>query len=239
MSYTKDLVSVIIPTYNRYDHLIHAIKSCLNQTYPHVEVIVVDDASTDPRYTDGSLEKFPRTIIARLSVNQRTKYNTFAAQGMTRQEGIYLAKGEWIAFLDDDDWFHPKKLEIQLHSLRSQSLQFCSTNMIRVHHLDPPTPATRRYREDGAYFCPGTLPLHFSKELIEGRNYVNNSSVLLHHSLIDKTGLFEPIPFEDWEYWKRVMNNMNSPILYLEEPLVYYTISTAYGHKKDYIYVTK
>ena len=105
------LVSVIIPTYNRYDHLVHAIKSCLNQTYPNIEVIVINDASTDPRYLDGSLDRFPRTTIIHLPINQRIKYGTPAAQGMTRQEGLLVARGEWIAFLDDDDWFHPEKVE--------------------------------------------------------------------------------------------------------------------------------
>lgn len=239
MNFVKDLVSVILPSYNRYDHLVHAIKSCLCQTYPHVEIIVIDDASTDPRYIDGSLEKFPRTTIVRLPVNQRKKYNTLAAQGMTRQEGIELARGEWIAFLDDDDWFHSTKLEKQLAALKSHSLHFCSTNMFRVHHLTPPTPTQIHYREDGPYFYPGSLPLHFSKELIQGRNYINNSSVLLHRSVIDKTGSFEPIPYEDWEYWKRAMKVTNELVLYLEEPLVYYTISTEYERQKDYIYVTE
>ncbi|NBP59315.1 glycosyltransferase, partial [bacterium] len=58
-SYVKNLVSIIIPSYNRYELLTHCIKSCLSQSYSFIEVIVVDDCSTDPRYRDGSLEKFP------------------------------------------------------------------------------------------------------------------------------------------------------------------------------------
>ena len=248
--YVPDLVSVIIPTFNRYEHLHHAIRSCLDQTYPHVEVIVINDASTDTRYTDGSLDHFPRTTVLHLPINQRQKYGTLAAQGMTRQEGLLIARGEWIAFLDDDDWFYPEKIERQLGALKAthgeqetqeaqqaqeaqakQKKWFCSTNMMRIHHTAPPTPTTLSVQPIGPYFADA-LPPVLSPELIQQTNYVNNSSVLLHRSLIQKTGAFRAVPYEDWDYWKRT----GEPVLYLEEPLVYYTVSTAYERPKNYFY---
>lgn len=240
--YVPGLVSVIIPTYNRYEHLLHAIRSCLNQTYSLIEVIVIDDASTDPRYWDGTLHQFPQTTVIRLPVNQRQKYGTPAAQGMTRQEGLLIAQGEWIAFLDDDDWFYPKKIERQLEALRASpslspsispsKLLFCSTNMTRIHHTAPPTPTTLSVTPVGPYFAHGSLPNILTPELIQKTNYVNNSSVLLHRSIVQKTGPFHAVPYEDWDYWKRT----GESVLYLDEPLVNYTVSTAYERKKDYIY---
>jgi glycosyltransferase involved in cell wall biosynthesis len=232
-SYIPGLVSVILPTYNRYEHLLHAIRSCLNQTYPFVEVIIIDDASTDPRYRDGTLHRFPQTTVIHLPVNQRQKYGTLAAQGMTRQEGLLIARGEWIAFLDDDDWFHSEKIEHQLEALRSFPPHlFCSTNMTRIHHTAPPTPTTLSFTEVGPYFAINSLPSILTPELIQKTNYVNNSSVILHQSIVKKTGAFRAVPYEDWDYWKRT----GEPVLYLDEPLVNYTVSTDYERKKDYMY---
>ncbi len=226
------LVSIIIPTYNRYDHLIHAIRSCLNQTYSNTEIIVVNDASTDPRYMDGSLDHFPRTTVLHLPVNQRQKYGTSAAQGMTRQEGILVARGEWIAFLDDDDWFQVEKIEKQMTALTGTPYLFCCTNMTRIHHDKPPTSDSLSFQSVGSYFSTGSLPRVLSPELIQQTNYVNNSSVLIHRSVIERTGPFRAVPYEDWDYWKRT----GLPALYLDEPLVNYTVSTAYHHQKEYVY---
>ncbi len=221
--YIKGLVSIILPTYNRYEFLLHAIRSCLAQTYPHVEVIVVDDASTDPRYTDGSLDAFPKTTIVRLPMNQRKKYNVEAAQGMTRQEGILLARGEWIAFLDDDDFFYPTKLEEQLAAMNTNPPSlFCSTNMNRVHHHGITKDETDM-ESQGLYFPLNTLPPFFTSDIIHYTNYINNSTVVIHRDIIDKVGSFHPIPYEDWDYWKRALKYTHC--LYLQKPLVYYTVS--------------
>lgn len=228
----EGLVSIIIPTYNRYDHLVHAIRSCLHQTYPHIEVIVVNDASTDPRYLDGSLDHFHRTTILHLPINQRKKYGTLAAQGMTRQEGMFIARGEWIAFLDDDDWFHPEKIEKQLNALKDTPYLLCSANMTRIHHTVPPTSDTMSIQAVGPYFTRGSLPSVLSPELVQKINYVNNSTVLIHRSVVERTGSFRAVPYEDWDYWKRT----GESVLYLDEPLVNYTVSTAYERKKDYVY---
>jgi teichuronic acid biosynthesis glycosyltransferase TuaG len=187
-------------------------------------VIVVDDASTDPRYTDGSLETFPKTTIVRLPINQRKKYNTDAAQGMTRQEGVLIARGEWIAFLDDDDFFYPTKLEEQLIAMKTTTPPslFCSTNMERVHHHEITTEATHM-ESKGLYFPLNSLPPFFTSELIHYTNYINNSTVIIHREIVDKVGSFHPIPYEDWDYWKRSLKYTHC--LYLDRPLVYYTVS--------------
>ena len=224
----KDLVSIIIPSYNRYPLLINCINSCLCQTYKEIEIIVVDDCSTDPRYKNGSLELFPKTKVLHLPINQRLKYKTKAAQGMTRQEGINIASGEWIAFLDDDDFYLPDKIEKQLRLMKEREMLFSSTNMYMVTH--------KSYSVDKLdikverLYLQQDLPEIFDIRLIARTNFINNSSVLIHRSLIDKVGRFKAEKYEDWQYWKRVLIHTNC--LYIKEPLVYYTI----GIKKNYIY---
>ncbi len=103
-----DLVSVIIPTYKRPDSLKNAIKSVVNQTYKNIEIIVVDDNSKFPDYrkkTKEIVKEYPQIILI------ENKKNLGGA--LSRNEGIYIAKGKFIAFLDDDDTYREDKIEKQ------------------------------------------------------------------------------------------------------------------------------
>jgi len=114
----KALVSIIIPTYNRWKYLVKAVNSVMTQTYENLECIVIDDCSTQKEYTDGSvISDDPRFTLIRLNENMRRKYKSAHAQGMTRNVGIERSKGKYLAFLDDDDWWEPNKLEIQLKTM--------------------------------------------------------------------------------------------------------------------------
>jgi glycosyltransferase involved in cell wall biosynthesis len=126
----EGLVSIIIPTYNRYQPLLKAIESVNAQTYPHIEIIVINDCSTQPEYTNGHLETIQNVRVVHLPVNQRKVYNVLATQGKTREEGMKIARGEWIAFLDDDDYWYPDKLSTQLQHLKENpKIKMCSSNM--------------------------------------------------------------------------------------------------------------
>jgi len=103
----KILVSVIIPTHNRTDMLKRAVKSVLNQTFKNFELIIVDDASEET--TKKVVKKFKDKRI-RYIYKIREPHNSSS----TRNEGIKVARGEFIAFLDDDDEWLPKKLEKQI-----------------------------------------------------------------------------------------------------------------------------
>lgn len=113
----SELISVIIPTYNRCDLLIRALRSVSLQTYKNIEIIVVDDCSTDQ--TIEKLEAYPD---GRLKVYS-TPYNMKASAA--RNIGIENSKGSYIAFLDSDDEFFPEKLAEQ-HAL------FCNSNNPRL-----------------------------------------------------------------------------------------------------------
>jgi teichuronic acid biosynthesis glycosyltransferase TuaG len=230
----EDKVSVIIPTYNRYELLCNSIRSVLNQSYTNYEIIVVNDCSTDERYYQEHLEQFPNTRFIHLEVNQKIKYNCSAAQGMVRQVGLEHATGEWIAFLDDDDFFHPDKLKLQLDYMKRTSSKFCSSNMMKIQHTkldDKQLHATNL----GYYFKSQTIPGVLTLQIIQQTNFICNSTVILHKSLLDKVGSFYPIRFEDWNYWLRVLEYV--PCHYIDQPLVYYTVQIAgTSNPKYYVY---
>jgi len=106
----KPLVSIIIPTYNRCFFIEKALKSILEQTYQDFEIIIIDDGSTDNT----------KKVIAPYLIDSRVKYLYQENQGVTkaRISGIKMAKGEYIALLDSDDfWIDNRKLEKQIEFL--------------------------------------------------------------------------------------------------------------------------
>ena len=109
------LVSVIVLTYNRQDMLPRALDSVLNQTYKNIEVIVINDASTDE--TAKVLQKYEskdsRVRVVTNEINRGIVYN--------RNLGLELSKGEYIAWQDDDDISEPNRIEEQLKYMQSHS----------------------------------------------------------------------------------------------------------------------
>lgn len=228
--YIQGLVSVIIPTYNRYELLNHSIRSVLANTYKDVEIIVINDCSTDQRYYSGELEKYEKTTIIHLPENMRVKYKVSAAQGMTRNYGIEKARGEWIAFLDDDDFYIETKIEKQLELMKNKNILFSTTNMYMINH--------RSITMDKLDF--NIISLHpeyenkiINLDMIRKANYIGNSSVMIHHSIVKKTGLQHIVPREeDWDYWKRALQYTDC--LYIAEPFVYFTMTVNGHHKTRY-----
>lgn len=116
-----NLISVIIPTYNRHHLLQKAINSVLTQSYAHFEIIIVDDCSTD------GTEHFVKSLSDKRIRYIKHEQNKHASA--SRNTGIELSRGEFIAFLDDDDQWLPTKLEKQLELLKqspmSTALIYC------------------------------------------------------------------------------------------------------------------
>jgi glycosyltransferase involved in cell wall biosynthesis len=97
-------ISVIIPAYNAEQYVAKAVESCLSQTYAPHEIIVVDNGSTDG--TAKVAESFPSPVrVIRLAEN--------VGVSAARNQGVRASTGDWLAFLDADDWFLPEKLERQ------------------------------------------------------------------------------------------------------------------------------
>lgn len=202
-------VSVIIPTWNRANTIRRAVESALNQSCQVKEVLVCDDGSTDNS----------KEIISGLTdKDNRVKWIDCGRNGMPakpRNIGVRLAAGDWVAFLDSDDWWEETKIERQLNYLQSKDAFFCCTN------------AYRHTKTDGAldFFAYGTVVPRISlKELVEV-NTVICSSVLVKKELVRKVGGFpegkEFKAIEDFALWLRIA--CFSDILFLDKNLINYT----------------
>lgn len=120
----KELISVVIPTYNRGFIIENSIRSVLNQTYKNIEVIIVDDGSTD------NTEEVIKSINDKKIRYFKLKVNRGACYA--RNYGVSKAKGKYIAFQDSDDIFLPGKLEKQYVNLikNNSDLDFCRIRIV-------------------------------------------------------------------------------------------------------------
>ncbi len=119
----KPLVSVIIPFYNNIEELKNAIDSVLIQTYKIYEIIIIDDCSS------VSLDQLKLYLI-----NKNIKYfrnNSNKGPGYSRNKGIEMSNGEYLAFLDSDDTWMTNKLEIQLNFMQTNNYFFSHTSYVR------------------------------------------------------------------------------------------------------------
>lgn len=118
-------ISVVIPAYNRRDTILRAVNSALNQTYPVLEVIVVDDCSTD-----GTAEIVEKLCESRIRVLHNSR-NFGACK--SRNIGIEAASGEFIALLDSDDEWMLDKMERQMSALELSGADVCSCRFVKIY----------------------------------------------------------------------------------------------------------
>lgn len=227
-------VSVIIPTFQRFDDVQNAIDSVLKQSIgKYVEILVVNDNSPDWRYSTLQ-EKYKNSNhslvkVINLPINSRILTGEPSAQGIPKNKGIEHARGDWIAFLDDDDaYVDPYKLEKQISYMILYNQGMSSTNMFKgTETYNPNINLTETYFP--TYFNPGEELVEnslykLSKNDIERDNLINNSTVVIHKNLFGMLPEnFRVCQYEDWDMWKRVLNYTNC--LYLTEPTVYYKMN--------------
>lgn len=121
----NELVSIIMPSYNTAQYITETIESVLNQTYTNWELIIVDDCSQDN--TDDVVRLYLSDERIRYLKNDK---NSGAA--VSRNRALKEAKGKWIAFLDSDDLWMPKKLEIQIGFMKKNGYHFSYTNYSEI-----------------------------------------------------------------------------------------------------------
>jgi len=167
------LVSVIITTCNRAHILPRAIKSVLNQTYHDLECIIVDDASTDNTEEVIRSYKDDRIIYIKHDYNKHSS--------AARNTGFKASSGDYIAFLDDDDEWLPKKLEKQMRSLKKLDKSF---GMVYCW---------MRYYDNGRMVSEKKPELngYIFKYAIERQPIGNVSTYLIKRPVFDKIGLFD------------------------------------------------
>ncbi len=180
------LVSAIIPTFNRGWILSEAIQSVIDQTYRPMEIIVVDDGSTDN--TPSLLNTFGRKIRVITQANRGVS--------AARNRGIREGRGELIALLDSDDLWTPDKTLRQVAFFNDHpDAMICQTQEIWIRNGKRVNPKKKHRKQGGMIFEP-------SLELC----LVSPSAVMMRRSLFDLKGLFdEDLPAcEDYDFWLRV-----------------------------------
>lgn len=198
-------ISVIISTWNRVSTIKRAIKSVLDQTYPVYEILICDDGSTDRT----------KEVVNSISDN-RIKWIEGEHSGkpaVPRNKGIKLAKGEWIAFLDSDDYWYSEKIEKQLRIASDKKKLAICCNADRINN---------EQKFLGKLIDLDKSILTFN-DLLKC-NYVVCSSALIHQSLIKECKGFPEekklIAIEDYAFWLRITTFTD--FAYLMEPLLAY-----------------
>ena len=201
----RPVVSVIIPAHNAVQYIAETLASVLAQTYRALEVIVVDDGSTDGT-ADLVRVQFPAVICL-------SKINEGVARA--RNYGIANSRGEWVAFLDADDLWLPKKIESQIAAVRARpEIGLCFTDS--TIFLDMPRRVLHR-----ASAAIKPRPECGAAALFED-NFITTSTVMVRRSVLDTVGQFSPEFHgpEDFELWLRIAERF--AIHYVDEPLALY-----------------
>jgi teichuronic acid biosynthesis glycosyltransferase TuaG len=204
------LVSVIVPTCNRATRIGPTLESVLAQSHNNLELIVVDDGSTDAT----------AEVLAEIK-DSRLHYSVIPHAGrpaVPRNYGMRMAKGDYIAFCDDDDLWAPNKLEKQVAVMESRSdLLMTCTNVTFL-------PDRAIMKKTGKNETRSFENLLFNSDIV-------NSSVVMRRSVIDDLGyLDEDIRLkasEDYDYWCRLLAFRDQSVLFMAEPLTYYNRNIA------------
>jgi glycosyltransferase involved in cell wall biosynthesis len=172
-------ISVVLPSYNHAHWLAECIESALNQSLKPHEIIVVDDGSKDNT----------REVVSRYPV--KYIYQENAGISAARNKGLRQSTGDWIAFLDADDYWLPGKLELQVAAIHDEGLCYC---------------ATTKFYNDGRSKAGEFFDASSANSILRYRNFFNPSSVLVKRDVITQIGGFnEKMPAaEDWEAWLKL-----------------------------------
>lgn len=209
METNTSLVSVVIPVYNREDTIIRCIDSALSQTYNEIEVIVVDDNSSD-----ATVDEIESTYSDRIELLRHDENRGGSA---ARNTGIDASKGEYIAFLDSDDVWKPTKIEHQIKVLQSRDASFVGSYTNAEYISKNTITSIIKNAVTGDFLrndCTigGILSL---KDKIGGA-----STLLVRSSVVNEIGGFDPEfdRHQDYEFLIRVLSQ--GKMLHIPSPYV-------------------
>ena len=217
------LISIVIPTYNHDKFIGKALKYVIDQTYKNWEAIIIDNESKDETYKIINSFNDPRIKYFKISNN--------GVIAKSRNLGIKAAKGEWIAFLDSDDWWTKDKLEICLSKI--------SKNVDFIYHAHE--------------FVSKSKPF-FKKKIIRGRQFkkpilndlligaitkgteISNSSVIVRKNILIKIGGLNEnkilVGSDDFDTWLRIAQ-ITDQFLFINKRLSYYLFHDANTSNKN------
>ena len=211
-------VSCIIATYNRRDRLLRAIESVQVQDGVALEILVCDDGSTDDTAAAVGALDDPRI---RFIAGPHT-----GLPGAVRNRGIAVARGEWLAFLDDDDVWRRGKLRAQIDLMRETGLLAATTNAALIENGEIlPDPYLRDMPDRGR------IPF----DTLVDFNCVVGASAVFHRSLLARVRGFADTPgfgtHEDYALWLRVATFTD--FVYLDERMLIYNVDSPDSVRRD------
>ena len=216
----NELVSVIIPVYNRENTILRAIKSVLNQTYENIEVIVIDDCSSDNTET---------LILKYYNDNSKVYYEKLKRNSgacVARNRGIEVSNGKYIAFLDSDDIFLENKIEIQVKAITETPCDLCATAYDRIGEKGTKRINIKKCNGENLY-----------RELLYC-NFITTGTLMGKRECFEKIKFDERLPrYQDWDLVLRLCRAykfvlMTDSTLIQEEQRN--SITTSTGHKKTF-----
>lgn len=212
------LVSIIIPVYNGENYLKDAIDSALAQTYPHIEVIVINDGSRD----QGGTERVALSYGDRIRYFHKENGGVATALNL----GIRQMKGDYFSWLSHDDMYTPDKVEKQIQSLRDHGnmtavvfsdydLLDVNTNKIAHVELGKKCPADQ--------LTKSVLPVL--------QNLIHGCSLLIHKQHFERVGVFDEklVTTQDYDLWFRMMRHQK--LVYIPQSLVISRLHEAQGSR--------
>lgn len=206
MSNKEVLVSIVMPAYNCEKYIVGAINSVLAQTYQNWELLVIDDESKDNTF------KIVNEFGDKDSRIRPIKNKKNMGVSATRNRGIEIAVGEWVAFLDSDDMWSPAKLEKQLNLAKQNSAEFLFTGSSYINI------------EGELFKGISEVPEKVSYKKLRNQNVIPCSSVLIKKRFFDNIKMEKDEIHEDYAVWLRVLKT--GVIAYgVNEPLLIYRIS--------------
>lgn len=215
-----DKVSVIIPTFNRFKYLLNAIDSIKRQTHTNIEIIVVNDCSTEQSYYDYD---WKGVTIIHLPKNTKEIFG-FVCAGYVRNKGVEVSTGQYVAFCDDDDIWFSTKLELQLNAMKKTGCKMSSTDgMIGEGIYDP----SKTYSKYLQYFNFNNFPEIWNFALIRQHNFIVTSSVLIQkNAFINFKHIINGN--EDYDCWLTILHSTTNSV-YVDKPCFYYDMGHGDG----------
>ncbi len=222
-------VSIIIPSYNRFEYLLNAIESVQSQDYKNKEIIVVNDNSSQIEYYNYDFKS-----VLKIDLDSSFKEKFGFPTDAVRNEGVKFATGKYVAFLDDDDIWLNNKLTIQVEKMESTKLKFSSTEgyfgegifdknkNYQLYNSEKFYKKIRKRYKGSKYYKSFEYPSVWNLEFIKIHNCIITSSVMVDKSLFNSIGGFDGLPngVGDYDCWLRLLSETN--LAYIDEPLFYY-----------------
>lgn len=215
-----DMISVIVPVYNSARFVREAVISVLAQTYQEFELIVIDDGSID-----GSGEILKELARNDDRIKFLKRHCPSGGPAIPRNMGLEMAKGRFVAFLDSDDIWDPKKLEVQVKFMLEKKAAISYTGYQRIG-------------ENGEGLRRVSVPEVMSYNALLKNTAIATSSVMLDRDIVGEVRFFRQ-GHEDYALWLRIVRK-NSRCFGLNEELLKYRVvegSVSSGKIKSAIWV--